>query len=316
MNQNRTSGYAAALMYSVIIGFSFIFVKIALEDAGPLDILAHRFTLSFAAATIPILFGWVRLQIKWKKDLLYILPLALFYPVLFFTFQVFGLVYTTTSEAGIIQAAIPIFTMLLAAYFLKERTRGWQLAATLVSVFGVMFIFMLKGLDVRSSSLIGSLLILLSSLSSAGYNVMARKLGGKWDVFTLTYVMTAAGFVLFNAMALGEHLRQGALGQYFAPFAKLPFLMAILYLGILSSLLTSYLSNFALSKLEASQMSVFANLATLISILAGVIVLNEHLEWFHYIGGLCILLGVIGRNLLPRPKKRAVSRQQGASSGL
>ncbi|MFF2481379.1 DMT family transporter [Paenibacillus sp. NPDC058071] len=297
MKQNRTSGYAAALIYSVIIGFSFIFVKTALEDAGPLDILAHRFTLSFAAATIPVLFGWVKVKLNWKKDLWTILPLALFYPVLFFSFQVFGLVYTTTSEAGIIQAAIPIFTMLLAFYFLKERTRGWQLAATFVSVFGVMFIFALKGLDVRNSSLIGSVLILLSSLSSASYNVMARKLGGKWDVFTLTYVMTAAGFVLFNIMAVSEHLRQGTAGQFFEPFTKLPFVMSILYLSLLSSLLTSYLSNYALSKLEASQMSVFANLATLISIVAGVIVLHERLEWFHYFGGLCILLGVIGRNL-------------------
>lgn len=232
----------------------------------------------------------------------------------FFTFQVFGLVYTTTSEAGIIQAAIPIFTMLLAAYFLKERTGGWQLAATLISVFGVMFIFMLKGLDMSTSSLIGSVLILLSSLSSAGYNVMARKLGQKWDVFTLTYVMTAAGFVLFNVLALGEHIRQGTTGHYFAPFAKLPFLLAILYLGILSSLVTSYLSNYALSKLEASQMSVFANLATLISIVAGVMVLNEQMEWFHYVGGLCILLGVIGRNLLPQRKARAVHHQSDARS--
>ncbi len=98
----------------------FFFVKLALTAANPVDILAHRFTVAFLAALFPLLLGWVKIGIS-MKDALKVLPLALFYPVMFFAFQVFGLVYTSSSEAGIIQAAIPIFTMIFAAYFLNER---------------------------------------------------------------------------------------------------------------------------------------------------------------------------------------------------
>lgn len=307
MKTQRSAAYVAALIYTLIIGFSFIFVKIALNDASPLDILAHRFTLSFIVVSILVGSGWVKLNRRWRGELRSILPLALFYPVLFFTFQAFGLVYTTSSEAGIIQAAIPIFTMVLAAYFLKERSTYVQLAATLVSVLGVMFIFVMKGLDLNNSSLLGSVLILLCAFSSAAYNVMARKLGGKWDVMTLTYVMTVIGFLLFNALSLGQHLWKGTLLGYFTPFLHPAYWGAILFLGILSSLVTSYLSNYVLSKIEASQMSVFANLATLISIVAGVFVLNEQLQWFHIVGGMLILIGVVGRNVLPAKRRSKAS---------
>lgn len=305
MSPESKKAYAAALGYTLIIGLSFLFVKIALRSAEPLDILAHRFTFCFVAASVPLLFGWAKADISWKRDLTDLLPLAIFYPVLFFGFQVFGLVYTSTSEAGIIQAAIPILTMILAALFLGERTGGWQLAAALLSVAGVVFIFAMKGLDFSADTFLGDVLILLSALAFALYSVAVRRASRRKSVFTITYVMTVAGFVVFNIVALGRHLAAGSLPAYFAPLGDWHFIGAMLYLGVLSSLITSYLSNYALARIEASKNSMFANLATLITIVAGVLVLGEHLEWFHIAGGVAIVAGVIGRNFLPAPAPKS-----------
>lgn len=90
VKHQQASAYTAAILYSFIIGLSFLFVKIALQTAEPFDILAHRFTIAFAAATVPILFGWVKLSIR-VKDVIAILPLALLYPALFFSFQALAL---------------------------------------------------------------------------------------------------------------------------------------------------------------------------------------------------------------------------------
>ncbi|MNW63795.1 EamA-like transporter family protein [compost metagenome] len=108
--------------------------------------------------------------------------------------------------------------------------------------------------------------------------------------------MTLSGFVAFNGMAIGQHAIQGTLRQYFEPFGHLGFVMAILYLGILSSLVTSYLSNYTLSKIKASEMSVFSNVATLITILAGVLFLQEEFHYYHLVGAAFIITGVIGTN--------------------
>ncbi|HDX9577042.1 TPA: DMT family transporter [Bacillus pseudomycoides] len=296
MTQTKKA-YAAAILYTCIIGFSFMFVKLTLTITGPLDTLAHRFTISFLTASIPVLFGFIKLNISFK-NMLSILPVAILYPALFFTFQAFGLVYTSSSEAGIIQATIPIFTMVCASYFLKERTTIWQKFSLLLSVSGVIYIFAMKGLGDHTTSFIGVILILLSTLSSAGYNVLARKMTKQFRLIDVTYMMTVIGFVCFHTLSIGNHIATGTMHLYFQPFTSSLFVISILYLGILSSLLTAFLSNYTLSIVEASKMSVFSNVSTLITLFAGVIFLQEEIAYYHIIGAIMIILGVLGTNFL------------------
>ncbi|MCT8977692.1 DMT family transporter [Clostridium sp. CX1] len=298
-NSVKRNTYFAATLYALIIGFSFLFVKLALIVTDPLNILAHRFTISFVVASIPVVFGWIKLDITFK-DMLPILPISLFYPTLFFAFQAFGLVYISSSEAGIIQATIPIFTMILATFFLKENSSRLQKLSLILSVSGVIYIFVMKGIDLKPASSIGTLMIILSSLSSAGYNVLARKITKKYKILDLTYMMTFIGFLSFNLISIIDHGIHGTINVYFKPFINPLFLISVLYLGILSSLITSLLSNYTLSKIEASKMSVFNNLSTLITMIAGVIFLQESLSYFHIIGAVMIIGGVIGTNFLDK----------------
>ncbi|MBL3822713.1 DMT family transporter [Bacillus sp. BSL6] len=295
--KNTTKAYISALLYSFIIGFSFLFVKLTLTITSPLDTLAHRFTVAFVAASIPIVFGFVKLNMSFK-NILALLPLAIFYPALFFAFQAFGLVYTSSSEAGIIQAAIPIFTMMLASYFLKEYTNTWQKISVLISVIGVIYIFIMNGIGTHETSFIGVILILLSALSSAFYNVLARKMTKKFKLMDLTYTMTVIGFISFNLIAITSHISKGTITVYFKPFTNGTFLISILYLGLLSSLLTALLLNYSLSYIEAAKISVFSNFSTLITIIVGVVFLHEQIAYYHIIGTILIVLGVVGTNFL------------------
>ncbi|QWI74596.1 DMT family transporter [Bacillus mycoides] len=304
---NTTKAYISALLYSFIIGFSFMFVKLALTITSPLDTLAHRFTVAFIAATIPVIFGFVKLNISFK-NILTLLPLAIFYPALFFAFQAFGLVYTSSSEAGIIQAAIP---MILASYFLKEYTNTWQKTSVCISVIGVIYIFVMNGIGAHETSFIGVILILLSALSSACYNVLARKMTKKFKLMDLTYTMTAIGFISFNFIAIIDHMNKGTITVYFKPFTNGTFLISILYLGLLSSLLTALLLNYSLSYIEAAKISVFSNLSTLITIIAGVVFLHEQIAYYHIVGTLMIVLGVIGTNFLG--KKGIIAKKKNTS---
>ncbi|WP_377865605.1 DMT family transporter [Bacillus sp. R86525] len=308
--KNTTKAYISALLYSFIIGFSFMFVKLALTITSPLDTLAHRFTVAFIAANIPVIFGFVKLNISFK-NILALLPLAIFYPALFFAFQAFGLVYTSSSEAGIIQAAIPIFTMILASYFLKEYTNTWQKTSVFISVVGVIYIFIMNGIGAHETNFIGVILILLSALSSACYNVLARKMTKKFKLMDLTYTMTAIGFITFNLIAIVSHINKGTTTVYFKPFTNSTFLISILYLGLLSSLLTALLLNYSLSYIEAAKISVFSNLSTLITIIAGVVFLHEQIAYYHIVGTLMIVLGVIGTNFLE--KKGIIAKKKNTS---
>lgn len=301
MTENNKA-YIAAIVYAFIIGLSFMFVKVTLTVASPMDTLAHRFTIALIGATIFIGISKKKLRIDWRV-LLRIFPLALLYPIAFFALQVFGLVRTSSSEAGIIQATVPIFTLVFARIVLKEKATRGQLVFISLSVMGVIYLLFMNGVGAQITNLIGSGLILLSAVAAALYNVFARKLTQQYSLMTLTYSMTLFGFVVFNTMAIGNHVMKGTTKQFFQPFMYIDFVLAILFLGVLSSLVTSYLSNYVLSKIEATKMSVFSNFATLITILAGVIFLKEEFHLYHLAGAVVIIIGVVGTNFVGRGSK-------------
>ncbi|WP_246132132.1 EamA family transporter [Paenibacillus hemerocallicola] len=60
-------------------------------------------------------------------------------------------------------------------------------------------------------------------------------------------------------------------------------------MGVVSSLLTAWLSNYILSKMEASRMSVFANLSTIVSMADGAVFLGEEVAVYHGIGSVLII---------------------------
>lgn len=296
-NKKKNLAYLAAILYAIIIGLSFLFTKLTLDVANPIDILAHRFTVSFVAIALPILFKWVKVDYN-RERILKVIPLAILYPMLFFAFQTFGLQHATSAEAGILLASAPVFTLILASYFLKEKSTGLQKVSVILSVIGVVYITLMKGSSLDMSNIKGIVLLVLSALCMAGYSVLARKLMQEFTSIELSFIMINLSFISFNLLAIGKNAVDGTLTSYFLPFTSLKFVISILYLGVLSTLGTSLLTNYVLSKIEASKMSVFSNLGTVISIVAGVVFLNESIYYYHIIGSVLIVGGVLGTNFL------------------
>lgn len=300
----RRKAYGAGLLVAIIIGLSFMFVKITLLFASPLDALAHRFTIAFITFSVYMLMKkekeFMRLP---KKDLLRIGMLSSFYPILFFGFQIFGLVFTSSSVAGIIQATLPIFTLVFSSVLLNERSTFIQKLAICLSIVGVMYMMFSNGIDGNGTMLLGMALILLSTISQSLYQVFARKLTKDYSLVTITYLLTFSGFIIFNFLAMSNHLLNGNPIEFVKPIWQWNYLFAILYLGILSTLVTSYLSAYALSLLPAFQISVFGNLTTVITIVAGIIFLGESFYYYYIIGTILIVLGVIGVNYFSDKKE-------------
>lgn len=300
VKRERVAYFSLTLM-TLIVGFSFIFVKIALRHASPIDLLAHRFSAAFVGIFLYYLIRGKGFPRYGRESILSLLLLSLFYPILLFLLQTVGLQFTTASEAGIISATAPIFTLILASIFLKERSTIWQLFSVFLSVGGVIFIMYKNGLgEVTGETLKGDFIILLSVLSIAIYLVLARRATRKHAAMDITFFMTVVACVLFNVLAVIKHAQQNSLPLYFAPFQNGEFLWSILYLGVLSSFLTSFLTNTALAVIPASRASIFNNLSPVITVFAGVLVLGETLRGYHLVGGLMVLLGIIGVNVLKR----------------
>lgn len=300
-NNKLIKVYLAAVLYSVIVGLSFLFSKIGLQYSNPLDLLAYRFTFAFVAVLLAVKFKILKVNIN-RKLVKKILPIALFYPLLSFGFQIFGLQFIQSSEAGIISAVGPIFTMIIASYFLKEKTNTLQKISIIVSVSGVLFIIFNKEAAFQLNSFKGLIFTLISVVSLSVFNVVGRKLRKDVTNSNIIMVIITVGFIVFNVIAIGKHVIDGDIVNFFTPLKNPNFIFSMLYLGILSSLLTSYLTIFSLSHLEAYKMSVFGNFSTVISIIAGALILKEEILLYHIIGSVLIIGGVIGVNFLGTKK--------------
>lgn len=286
--------YIAALCYSFFVGLSFLITKLVVPHASATLILAHRFTVSLISVTLFSFFSGKKLNLT-KKKVLTLVPITLFYPVLFFSLQIYGLQYASSSEAGIIFATVPIITILFTA-LLGHPPSKTQALSIVISVSGVVVIFF-NDVSINTGVPLGIILLFLSAVSSSIYTIAIKKLLRSLTVFELTYFIIIMGFVVFNTMFAYEHLTFNTmLISYMTPFKNIDYLLGIFYLGFFASLVTSFTSNYALQHINAPQFSVFSNLSTLISILAGAFILDEPLFFRHYLGITLILTGVIGTN--------------------
>lgn len=287
--------YIAGLVNSLIFGFSFMFTKGALDILEPIQLLAFRFTMAAIVLTMLQITGIIKINFK-GKNLKPLFLLAFFQPVLYFICEVLGVKLTSSSEAGMMIALIPVFVTILASVFLKEKPKRIQLFFIVFSVLGVMFINLMKENQELSGNLLGIFLLLGAVISAAFFNILSRKSSFQFKPLEITFVMMWIGTVVFNGIAITQHIINNNLSNYLQPLFNPKALVSILYLGILSSVIAFFAVNYMLSKLEASQSSVFANLVTIVSIFAGVVILKEDFFWYHFVGGTMILLGVWGTN--------------------
>ena len=288
-NGDVLRGALASFFCHFCWGLSFLASRTALNEAHVFVLLSHRFLLAFLVMQ---LFPRRLAELKTvKKDLPLLLALGLAQPVVYFFAEQFGILHSTTGFSGVMIAMIPVVTTLAAAPILKERPTWGQLLFSLLSVGGVVGI----GLMTRSYGtldLLGVLCLLIAVLAGSAYSLLARGISGRVSPFLRTYAMTGLGAAVFTVLAL---IRCGGdLQAYFAPFAGTPYLLSVLFLALGCSVLSFFLSNYALTKLPLARETVFANLTTAVSVFAGAIFLREPFTWPTLIFVALILIGIWG----------------------
>lgn len=293
------------IITSCIFGFSFLFTKEALDTVDAVDLLGFRFGLA-----VLVLMGlqWSKIiKINYKgKNIKALLILSLFQPVLYFIFETLGVSMTSTSEAGIMIALVPVVVTCFAAIFLKEIPSKSQLFFVLTSLLGVSCIILMKDNGSQGGSLMGILYLLGAVLCAATLNILSRKLSTSFKPVEITFCMMWVGAIFFNGVALTKHAVAGDIMEYFMPLGDGKIWVAILYLGILSSIVAFFMVNYMLSKLEASRAAIFTNLTTVVSVLAGVFIRKEAFSLYQFMGGCLILLGVWGTNYYGAKKEKAI----------
>lgn len=295
-NKSHLILYFTAVITNFIFGLSFLFSKQALSVASPIELLSFRFLTAFLVMTILIAIKVIKADYT-NKPMKWLVILSIIEPIIYFVFETYGLQKTSTSLSGLMIALIPIVVTILAAYLLNERPTVKQSVSIILSVAGVVLIILMENSnDTGGSTLFGIILLGGAVFSAALFNIIARKISKNFTAIEVTYFLMFVGAIFFNAISIIDHIINGNLSMYFSPLSSTRFVSSILYLGVVSSIIAYFLINYTLSKMEASRTAIFANISTIVSIIAGVIILNEDFYFYHIIGSIMILTGVWGTN--------------------
>lgn len=293
MGNTKLKGSLAALLANIIFGFSFLFSKVALDYAHPLIILAVRFTVAFAVLNLLWLFKIVKLDLggKPKKR---ILLMALAQPLLYFIFELYGIGSTSSAISGVIISLVPVAVIILSTLFLKERPTISQILFSALSLAAITAISVLSN-DGGENKLTGILLLLGAVVCAAFFNILSRSESTHYTPFERTYIMFLVGTVGFNLIAL---ISLG--GGYFTKLASacvsLPFWSSIGYLSIVSSIAAFMLYNYSTTVISTVRSASFSNIITVVSVLAGILILKEVLSIPQLVCCALIVIGVLGVN--------------------
>ena len=289
---DEQKGMLAATVTYIIFGFSYLFSKMALNITTPIILLCARFSVTFITLNILVLSRIVKINLKGKPLLMPIL-IGLIQPCLYFVLENYGLQYTTTSFTGIFSSLNPVFTALLGALILRERPCGKQWISILVSITGVLMVS-LDGSG-GQNTVLGCICLIGAYFLGSFYSLMIRRYSEKFTPFELTYVMFTVGFAFFAVLSICTY-RGETIGMLTSALSHADFLIAIAYLGIGSSVLAYFLANYSLAKLPVARSTIFGNLATVVSVLAGVIIMDDKFTWVTALAFVLILLGIFGVN--------------------
>lgn len=207
----------------------------------------------------------------------------------YFMFTSYGISLTSGLHVSIIDAALPLVTILFSAFFLKEKIRLNYWIGIILGAIGVLFITIpSKGVD-QEVSLIGDVLILLSTFLFAFYTVLLKRPKQEQylsnEVFTtLTLII---GAVILLPFALVEILYYG-----FPKIETWKTGFSVMYLVIGATILAYWFWNKALERVSASVSGLYLNALPLISIVTSIILLNESLTWRVIMGASLVLIGV------------------------
>lgn len=276
----------AALLAAVIFwGSSFAGTRYALRTLDPQIIIWIRMLI----ALIVILPFSAKIKPRNYRngDWKILIPMVFFQPCLYFLLESNALRFTTSTQAGVISAAVPMLVTLGAWLFLSESINTTTVIGLGLSVGGVILLTLGQGNSSSAENpLLGNSMEFIAMIFAAANMLIIKKLSGRYNPWTLTAMQIVAGFIFFSpglikAINMDRTVWTGEL------------ILILVYMGVFVSLGAFGLYNWGMSHLPASKASTFINLTPVTAIITGWIMLGEGLNSRQSLAALVVITGVL-----------------------
>lgn len=277
---------AAALLAAVFFwGGSFVGMRILLKTLDPLIVIWSRMII---ALILILPFTGRILPVNYRKgDWKLLFPMVLFQPCLYFLLESNALRFTTSTQAGVISASVPVLVAFGAWIFLSESINKLTVSGLILSIVGVILLTSSQGEGGPAENpVLGNTLETAAMVFAAANMIIIKKLSTRYNPWTLTAMQIIAGTIfflpgLFMIIQLDNSIWTKEL------------VLILIYLGAFVSLGAFGLYNWGISRIPASKASSYINLIPVTAVITGWAILGETLNTVQSISTLIIITGVI-----------------------
>lgn len=284
-NKLEIRGTMLVFLTALISGISIVINKFFVVRVDPLVFTAIR------ALFIGLIFFIISLAIskktgkKFKKvSWKYLLLIGIIGGSFAFWTFFSGLKLTTAGRAAILHKTLPIYATIFGVTFLKEKVSGKQLAALFLMLFGIILIELTRiSFDIR----LGDFLIIAATILWAIETTISKKVMlNKESNWVVTFSRMFFGSVILFAIIF----LTGNTSMLLSLTKQQMIYIIISTIFLLLYVLTFY---WGLKYINLSKASTILLLAPVISLVLGVLYLNEKVMLLQFIGTILILIGAV-----------------------
>lgn len=289
----KTKQWIVFILLGIIWSSSFLWIKIGVQEVGPMSLVAFRMLFGALTAGVIAYFQGIPFSRDWKDWGIFAIfgPLSLAIPVFLISW---GEQTIDSAVASILNATVPLFTLIIAHFWLSDDKITFQKTLGLLIGFGGVMILLSKDLLASAhASVIGQAAVILASLFYAASAVGIRKY-----TTHINNVMRGVGLLTTSAILMW------LVGPIFERPFEVPQLpitwVAALWLGILGSGLAMIMMYYLIHEIGPTRASLVTYLFPVGGVLLGVLFLNEQLSWQLIAGTILIIMSLVVVNYKPR----------------
>ena len=280
-----------AVFINIIWASSFIFVKLALRDMGPLTIGGLRYFIGFLIL-LPFVLKSKKRPAFSRSAWLQLFLIGLSSYTIANSVMFWSLKYLPATTVSFLLGMTTLLIFFGGIIWLKEVPNWLQASGIIITLLGTAMFF---SVGVKPGEPLGLILMGVALLNFTVFGILGRNTARAQTVDTLSltaYPLAIGGGLLLVAAIVIEGI----------PHASLQTWGFILFLAAINTALAYVLYNHSLQVLTAFQMNVMLNLAPIWTAIMGWFFLNEHLTLLQFTGMIVVIVGV---GLVQRPGKKA-----------
>lgn len=301
MTQRHPAGtwLPAYLVLALIWGGSFSFIKLGLLSLTPAGVAMSRLFLGLV--TMLVISAVTRTSLApprlWGPIFIAALLMT---SVPWFLFS-FGEEHISSALAGIINGATPLMTLVaILVAFQEEKPTRQRIVGLLVGFLGILTVLgVWQGLGAATwlgiAACVGAI-----TLYGISFPYVRRHLTGGATASNLPPIALATGLM---AMGFLQTVPMVAVTGYAHSPIVVPSVLGMLALGVLGSGIAYVLNFRVIRNSDATTASTVTYLTPLVAVIAGAILLDEHISWNQPVGGLLVVAGAaVAQGILRLPR--------------